>query len=315
MPPQSSDTSPNGAGRPQLSAVEAAVQACYSTWATTYYDEYYGERAPYPPVHTALVRRLLNEANAHWVLDAGCGPASMLRELLAAGFETAGFDLSPDMVAEAKRVVASLGRDPSSVWQGSVADPDAYGADAGHFDAAISVGVFPHLPSDYDRVAVELLRDAVRPGGTVLIEARNALFALFTLNRYSSDLFVDSLIPVSDLRKSTGNDHALDDALNTLAERFRMDLPPIRRGKEGEPGYDEVVSRTHNPFELRAVAEAAGLVDVRVAFYHFHAVPPMLVTPEIADAVRDASLAMEADPFDWRGHVMASAFFVIGKRP
>ena len=33
------------------------------------------------------------------------------------------------------------------------------------------------------------LRDAVRPGGLVAVEARNQLFALFTLNRYSRDLF------------------------------------------------------------------------------------------------------------------------------
>jgi hypothetical protein len=29
---------------------------------------------------------------------------------------------------------------------------------------------------------------------------------------------------------------------------------------------------------------------------------------------REASLAMEADPTDWRGHFMASAFILVGKR-
>lgn len=52
-----------------------------------------------------------------------------------------------------------------------------------------------------------------------------------------------------------------------------MDLPPTRKGYEGEPGYDEVLSRTYNPFELKAIASEAGLRDVDVLFYHFHAFP------------------------------------------
>lgn len=287
----------------QLS-VEAAVQACYSTWATSYFDEYYGPDAPYPAVHADLVCRLLAEAGARTVLDAGCGPASMLRLLLAQGYDAYGFDLSAEMVAEAKRVVVELGRPEESIWRGSVLDHESYGQRAGDFDTAISVGVLPHLPPEADVTALRRLHDAVRPGGLVVVEARNALFALFTLNRYTHELFTGELIPAS-----------VAAAAPRLSEQFRMDLPPVRRGRAGEPGYDEVLSRVHNPFVLADHAQAAGLRDVRVAFYHFHALPPMLVTTDNAAAVRAASLAMEANPFDWRGHVMASAFFVIGRRP
>ena len=48
-------------------------------------------------------------------------------------------------------------------------------------------------------------------------------------------------------------------------------------------------------------------------FYHYHALPPMLeaAAPEL---FRRASVAME-DPRDWRGHFMASAFVLVGRRP
>jgi hypothetical protein len=57
---------------------------------------------------------------------------------------------------------------------------------------------------------------------------------------------------------------------------------------------------------------AAGFADVRVLFYHYHALPPML-EGALPKLFRNASLAME-DPSDWRGHFMASAFIIAGTR-
>jgi hypothetical protein len=52
---------------------------------------------------------------------------------------------------------------------------------------------------------------------------------------------------------------------------------------------------------------------MQVLFYHFHALPPML--EQAAPALfRRASVAME-NPRDWRGHFMASAFVLVGRRP
>ena len=294
---------------------EAAVRSCYSTWGHTYYEEYYGSGAPYPPVHADLLRRLLDEDGAHTVLDAGCGPASFLRDL-PKHIEGYGFDLTPEMVDAGREVLEAQGEPTDRLWVGSVVDPGAFQHPSGapdRFDAAVCVGVLPHVPAEADAAVIANLRDSVVPGGLVAVEARNELFALFTLNRYSRDLFVERLIPTDGLRASAGADDDVDAVLAQVEGMFRTDLPPVRKGKADEPGYDEVLSRTHNPFELRAAFEAAGLVDVRVLFYHFHSVPP-LAEGAASAAVRAASLAMEEDPEDWRGYFMASAFFVVGRR-
>lgn len=270
---------------------EARVRACYSTWGETYYEEYYGAGAPYPPVHRDLLLGLLREAGARRVLDAGCGPASFLRGLDPDEFERAGFDLTPEMVAEARRVLGGRGE----AWEGSVLDPAAYRGPP--YDAAVCVGVLPHVPAEADAAVLANLVAAVRPGGLVVVEARNQLFGLFTLNRYTYELFRDELLP-----------HVEEERLAPLRELVRMDLPPVRGGKADEPGYDEVLSRTHNPFVLRGQAEAAGLVGVRTLFYHYHDVPPQL-GPSV-----EASLALER-PDDWRGHFLASAFLLAGTRP
>ena len=82
-------------------------------------------------------------------------------------------------------------------------------------------------------------------------------------------------------------------------------------GKSGEPGYDQVLSRTHNPFTLRQKFEAAGS-NVQTLFYHYHCLPPMF-EQAMRDQFRKLSVAME-DPTDWRGHFMASAFILAGVR-
>ena len=62
--------------------VEQSIKQCYSTWGTSYYSEYYGADAPYPPVHLDLVRRLVDERKPNRLLDAGCSmPAAADRSI------------------------------------------------------------------------------------------------------------------------------------------------------------------------------------------------------------------------------------------
>jgi SAM-dependent methyltransferase len=296
------------------SSVEAAVKNCYSTWADNYHRDYYTDKAAYPPVHEGLVRKLLVDAGARNVLDAGCGPASMLRGLAGLGIELFGFDLTPEMVQEARRVMAPLGVPENHIWEGSVADPAAFpapGKESIKFDAAICVGVLPHVPVELENAALANLHAAVRPGGLVAVEARNQLFALFTLNRYSHQFFLNDLVREEELFKGE-QESVRRQVLDDVDQRFRLDLPPVRGGKAGEPGYDEVLSRTHNPLVFREKIAAVGFRDVRVLFYHYHCLPP-LCERSAPELFRRRSLAME-NPEDWRGYFMASAFVVTGIR-
>jgi 2-polyprenyl-3-methyl-5-hydroxy-6-metoxy-1,4-benzoquinol methylase len=288
----------------ERASVEAQVQDCYSTWAKTYFDDYYKSAGAYPPVHVDIVRNLLKACGAKTLLDAGCGPASMLRRLADLDLELHGFDLTAEMVEEARRVMAEWRVPPERLWQGSVAEARDFRRPARGYDAAICFGVFPHVPKALDTTAIANLHASLAPGGMAAIEARNELFALFTLNRYTRDLFLRRLVDVDSLPQAERD--ALAPALAELEKLLRTDLPPVR------PGYDEVLSRTHNPFELRAQMEQAGFRDVRLHFYHYHALPPMLEA-RAPEWFRKRSLALE-DPSDWRGHFMASAFIVSGEK-
>jgi SAM-dependent methyltransferase len=296
--------------------VEKQVAQCYSTWGKTYFKDYYRSPQAYPPVHVSLVEKELKNHGATNVLDAGCGPASMLRLLRFLGTNRYGFDLTPEMVEEAKRVISRQSVAASHIWEGSVLDPTSYklrGRDSPRrFSSALCFGVLPHIQEANDQVVFTNLRRAVSKGGLVLVEARNELFSLFTSNRYTYEFITGKLANVSSLRGASSSEKkALRESLEKYRDLFRMDLPPVRKGKAVEPGYDEVLSRVHNPFVAQREFEEAGFRDVRVLFYHYHYLPPMIeaAAPRF---YRRRSLAMEEDPEDWRGHFMASAFVLCG---
>lgn len=297
--------------------IEDAIKSCYSTWGTTYYDEYYGPGAAYPPVHRDLIRNLLIEAKVRSVLDAGCGSASFLRELAGSEMELFGFDLTPEMVREGRRVFREKGLSAENLWEGSVFDPNAYQPPGRKkkiaYDSAICIGVLPHIPAAMDEEVIANLQRVVRRKGLVIIEARNQLFSLFTLNRYSYQFILEELIRDETLRKRIAGDASdLEGVFREMQAHFRMDQPPVRKGKVDEPGYDEVLSRVHNPLVLKQQFIAAGFEDVKLLFYHYHCLPPMFEA-KMPEFFRRESMAME-DPADWRGHFMASAFLLAGKR-
>jgi len=294
---------------------EQAITSCYSTWGTTYFRDYYRSKTAYPPVHQDLVKRELQKHGAKSLLDAGCGPASMLRGLRFLGPQRYGFDLTPEMVAEARRVLGRQEVPADQVWLGSVLDLKSYRPErssrALRYDSAICFGVLPHIPADADMEVFSNLRASLKRGGLAMVEARNELFSLFTANRYSHEFVRDRLINADGLLKKAGRKKSkIQQALKMYEDFFRMDLPPVRKGKRDEPGYDEVLSRLHNPLVARDQFARCGFKDVRVLFYHYHCLPPMFeaMAPEF---FREQSLLLE-QPDDWRGHFMASAFVLAG---
>jgi SAM-dependent methyltransferase len=299
----------------RIGRLEHAVRSCYSKWSSTYSRDYYDSATAYPPVHVNILKKLLAASGARSVLDAGCGPASFLRYLNPRLISVFGFDLTPEMVAEARHVLAKKGVPQERIWGGSVLSPASFRMPGRSrrmaHDAVVCIGVFPHIPDSADRKVIKHLRDCVKPGGLVVVEARNQFFSLFTLNRYSYQFFAEELIGLSTPRG--GFPRALRQRVEDgLRDRFRMDLPPVRRGQSGDPGYDEILSRSHNPLLMTKLFLRTGLVDVQTFFYHYHCVPPMFER-DLGPHFRRFSVAME-DPQDWRGYFMASAFMVAGKR-
>ena len=104
------------------------------------------------------------------VLDIGCGVGRWSRLLASRGAEVTGIDLSPTMIAQAKRRAADAGL--SEKCRFLVQDSAALDT-GGKFDLVLGVTVLQHiLDADALRAAVQRIADHVAPAGrVVLLEA------------------------------------------------------------------------------------------------------------------------------------------------
>ena len=96
------------------------------------------------------------------MLDAGCGPASFLRNITHLGWELYGFDLTPEMVHEGKRVFEEKEIATERIWDGSVLINDDYQNPTDKkstYDAIVCVGVLPHIPENSDQIVLKIYID------------------------------------------------------------------------------------------------------------------------------------------------------------
>ncbi|CAN5681331.1 hypothetical protein BH10ACT1_BH10ACT1_42030 [soil metagenome] len=140
-------------------ARDAKVVAAYDTVAGAYADHLIDELDA-KPFDRWLLERLADLAVGGPVADAGCGPGQVTFHLAAAGADVTGFDLSPGMVAEARR------RFPEVPFE--VGDLTALPAPTGGGSGWSAVAAWyslVHLASSELKPAVALLAATLRPGG------------------------------------------------------------------------------------------------------------------------------------------------------
>jgi SAM-dependent methyltransferase len=119
-------------------------------------DEPWNHNLHYRRVLLRRVPRSCAEA-----LDVGCGAGALTRELATRCGHVTGLDLSPNMVAEARRRSAGVAN-----VDYAVADVMTEPLPAGAFDCITAVALLHHLPLE---PALSRFRDLLRPGGVLLV--------------------------------------------------------------------------------------------------------------------------------------------------
>lgn len=308
-----SEALPSSGG--QMENSKHDVGQFYKSAADNYSDQYHPSYKKYPAnlKRLELLLARFQDIKAKSLLDCGCGEATPISRIYDTGIEVWGFDYAPEMVERAKANLESTGLS-NRVWQGDITKASSFrpvGINLPEkFDVCLALGVLPHLTTEEDVHALRNMAAVIRQGGRIFVECRNELFGLFTLNRYSYALFCDKLIGVKQLQnKHPQYSSQLEEVSTELQKFFRLDVPPIRRGTASAPGYDAILSKFHNPFEVGDLFAKAALRIRHIHFYHYHAIPPLFEKKD-PELFRKLSLEMEGNSLDWRGYFMASAFVV-----
>ena len=283
----------------------------YDESASTYHEFYDKEKlfdvsAPYPANYFRL-QLLLNSFKSKKiqnVIEVGVGEGTPLTTLGKAGMDVWGFDISKEMVKKSKENMEKNNMNKEQIFCGDIQNPTTY-TQVLHdmkFDGLIAMGVMPHVNND-DEV-LKNMASLVKSKGHVFIEFRNKLFSLFTCNRNTVDFILnDLLIGVDDKVKSL--------VRKDLESRLRVDVPPIRKkiANSSAPGYDAILSKFHNPFEIIEKFKKFGFRNINILWYHFHPAMPYL-EKNIPEIFRKESINLEHDPTDWRGYFLCSAFVI-----
>lgn len=281
------------------------VASHYDGSASSYADQYdpdklwTNEEYPANFFRLQLVKRLLAAAGSKSVYELGCGDATPLVRIAAEGLRVAGNDVSPEMVRFARSNLEAAGLDAGLVTLLDVQNPDAMRAEQemrGSFDSVIAMGVIPHVTDDH--AFITAMDGFLRTGGQLLLQFRNSLFSMFTFNRLTKEFVLDELLvgvpgPIKDVVAAD------------LDARLAVDKPPLRTRPTGD-GYDEILSRFHNPFELAEIVRAHGYSDIRFHWYNYHPAYPMLAGQIDPKAYRQAQMDLEGDT-SWRGMFLCSA--------
>jgi len=103
------------------------------------------------------------------LLEVGCGPAVMMPELLAMGFEAHGIDVSGEMIRRARQRMT--GHPLEKRCSFSVDDVERLHLAEGSYDAVLCMGVLEYLPR-YSRALAEISR-VLKSGGTAVLALPN----------------------------------------------------------------------------------------------------------------------------------------------
>ena len=285
------------------------VAAHYDAVADAYFEQYQRENlrdiADYPANYFRLqiLLRRLATSRLQSIYEIGVGEGTPLALMADLGFKVAGCDIAKSMVGMARENFDKKGLDGNVIQWADIEDSTTFAKQlsGGPFDAVVAAGVLPHVKND--RLMLENIGMIVRKGGKVFIEFRNKLFSLFTMNRYSKDFILEDLLAgvSEDIRTSVEKE---------LDKRLATDVPPKRETVDGKdaPGYDAILAKFHNPFELVELFEKCGYGNCKLHWYHYHPAPPMM-QEQLGQAFRDGAIALEHEG-SWRGYFLCSAGIV-----
>jgi 2-polyprenyl-3-methyl-5-hydroxy-6-metoxy-1,4-benzoquinol methylase len=287
------------------------VDEYYDAAATRYHEQYEREflfdiSRKYPANYFRL-QLLLNSfasKGIRRVIEVGVGEGTPLATLASAGIEVWGFDISREMVKRSRKKMKECNLPVDRIFWGDIQDPTTYmhALKEGAFDGLMAMGVMPHIEND--DMVLDNMTALIKPGGTVFIEFRNALFSLFTFNRYTVEFIVDELL--RDVNK-----RIKDEVAKELGSRLRMDMPPRREKKKDSdsPGYDEILAKFHNPFEVFELFNKHRFEKVKLLWYHYHPAMPYL-EEGMKELFREQAIKLEHESSGWRGMFLCSAFVV-----
>ena len=205
------------------------TRSSYDTDASGYAEKVRGllDGSPYLRASLALFAELVRDAGGGPVADVGCGPGYVTRHLHDLGVDAFGIDLSPEMVALARRDHPDLRFEVGTMTALDLAEDSVAGVLA--FWSVI------HVPDHSVPEVFGQFRRVLRPGGPLLVG-----FHVGDETRHTSEGYSGRSINVDSHRRRP------DQVARWLREAgFTIEAELVMRPDEEVPGAI-ILARGHN---------------------------------------------------------------------
>lgn len=144
-----------------MNEVVERTRSSYDAVAPEYAEKFKDEMDDKPFDRRALDRLAREVGQLGAICDLGCGPGQLARYLHRKGVAALGVDLSPQMVAEARRLNPDIGFHQGDML--ALPDPDDSWGGIAAFYCII------HVPRDQIVEALREMKRVLKPGGLLLI--------------------------------------------------------------------------------------------------------------------------------------------------
>jgi ubiquinone/menaquinone biosynthesis C-methylase UbiE len=276
------------------------VKKYYSDNSSKYHSCYDGE-GDYPAnsFRLEIARHLIKQLSPKPVriLDAGCGDARVLAELVKDGFDCVGFDNNELMLELGAKVLGEYEIDVGRIRNASIYEiphPDA------SFDAVLCLGVVSNLP-DHDKIFKEFKR-VLKPGGRVIASFTNQLFDIFTFNQYTIDMCID-LMSEAKIPNQVIRD--VSDKLRSLIKLEEVPTP-FKAMFDTDINKTGVALEKYSQLNIAEKLQSRGFQLEEIRHYHYHPMQPRFER-QYLDLFMNHAQSLETVNYDWKGALLCSA--------
>lgn len=253
---------------------------------------------PHLHVIDQLILRVLDgQPSGIRIFDYGCGQGRLLGELLGHGYDAYGYEPSRGMAEIATQIFVPKGEDHIFIsW-----DDVLQRLSDEKFDFVLLTSVTQYLSDDERMEVFRRCRAILRPTGKLVATFQNALFDMFTFNKYTVHCFINMLL---DGHLSASEAVAVRTALEgLLTNPTAPEYSPTR-------ARDNIYMRSNNPLTARDDLKEFGFELQSLLFCEWFGLPPLLMNKlgAVGNRVKERFELVHAN--DWRGHFMANHFLV-----
>jgi 2-polyprenyl-3-methyl-5-hydroxy-6-metoxy-1,4-benzoquinol methylase len=231
------------------------------------------------------------------ILDFGCGQGRLLSTLLERGYDAEGMEKHDEM-----RAIANIQTQKWAAGCPRVAAGDVRSLrnlPAGHYDYFVAMGVFQYMAKEeYDNTLVEIAR-LLKPNGTLIATYQNALFDLYTFNKYTIDFMIQKILGP---HIAESEEKKIKEGLEQLLVNPEKPIYSATRAR------DNIFVHLTNPLTIDDHLRRAGFQVKQKFFYEYFGLPPLLSEKHKALAASIRSQFEVVNATAWQGHFMANAF-------